>query len=99
MPDIHFAGTDLILEPTDVSEGLLADLLDCALPGPADEAVAYVMRTYEITGDGTDCAAFLRVYGAWEETDLLDHHTNLSRLVWLTACAFGGGEVAYFSGY
>lgn len=28
----------------------------------------------------------LKVYGAWEDSDLQDHQVNLSRILWLACC-------------
>jgi len=96
---IHYAGIDFLLGRDDVSPELLADLVDCGKPGPADEAVAYVRRVYDITGDEADCAAYLKGYGAWTEEELLDHDENLNRLIWLTGGALAEDEDAYFSIY
>lgn len=97
--NLHFAGKDLFIDETDLSPELLQDLKDCGAPGPADAAVAYILEHYGISGDAEDCKAFLRSYGAWEDTELQDHEENLSRLVWLTGCSLAEGEPAYFSGY
>lgn len=101
MPDLTFAGSDFILDREDLADNpaLLSDLLDCGGPGAADEAVAYVLRVYDVQGDVADCAAYLRGYGAWEDHELEDHEENLARLVWLTGCALNEGESAYFSRY
>lgn len=96
---IHFAGSDFLLEADEVAEQLLNDLKDCGGPGSADEAVAYVRRTYQITGDEASCVAYLKGYGAWDAEQLADHDANLDRLVWLTGCALREGEPAYFSAY
>ena len=97
MGKIHFAGSDVFIDRSDLDPELLSDLLDCGRPGPADEAVAYVLRQHDITGDEADCAAYLKGYGAWEDDELLDHDTNLSRLVWLAGCNLREGELVYFS--
>lgn len=98
LPDIMFEGTDLFIDPDDLSAELVADLRDCGRPGQrADEAVEYVMRHYDIQGDPDDCRAFLRGYGAWDDIELEDHDENLRRLIWLTGCSFAEFEEAYFS--
>lgn len=96
---IHFVGSDFIVDECDLSKSLLDALKDCGAPGPADEAVAYVISQFTITGEPDDCRNMLRGYGAWEDDDLLDHDTNLQRLVWLTGCSLRQGESAYFSTY
>jgi hypothetical protein len=97
---LHFAGTDWSLNAVEISEQLLEALKDCATPGQAaDEAVAYVLETFTVTGDVLDCAAYLKRYGAWDAEELADHDVNLSRLVWLTGVALHEGEPAYFSTY
>lgn len=97
--DIHFAGSDFMLQPHDVPAALLSDLRDCGGPGDATPAVRYVLENYAVTGDPADCAAYLRGYGAWGDSELSDHASNLERLVWLTGCALAEGEAAYFSTY
>ncbi len=36
--------------------------------------------------------AELREYGAWEESELIDHEANLQRLVWLAGCDINEGN-------
>jgi hypothetical protein len=97
--ELHFTGSDWILDAAEIDPALLQDLLDCGGPGDASGAVAYVRQTYQVTGDEKTCAAYLKGYGAWEPEELADHDANLDRLVWLTGCALGEGESAYFSAY
>ena len=101
MTGLHFAGGDFIADPETMDDGFLYGLKDCGTPGqPADDAVQYVLDTYEITGDPVNCAAYLRVFGAWDDDELADHDKNLARLVWLTGCELReDDEVAYFSTY
>lgn len=99
MNAIHFAGSDFTLLGSEVSPELLQALLDCARPGPADAAVAHVMKSYAITGNEADCAAYLKQYGAWEAYELANHETNLGRLVWLTGIGLSETGEAYFSNY
>ena len=96
---IHFAGTDFMLIPNDISTELMDALVACGQPGPADDAVAHVLANFQITGEPDDCRAMLRPYGAWDDDELQDHDTNLSRLVWLVGCDLNERGEAYFSGY
>ena len=99
MNNLHFAGSDFVLSSHDISDSLLDALLDCGAPGDASEAVAFVRRSFDVTGDVAQCAAMLRGYGAWDETELADHDANLDRLVWLTGCALAEEGEAYFAAY
>jgi hypothetical protein len=94
-PGIHFAGL-ICIAPGDLPQALETDLRVCGQPGPAEEAVEYIMAEYEITGDIDSCRKWLRAYGAWDEAQLSDHDTNLQRLVWLTGCGLCEGETVYF---
>ena len=98
-PGLRFSGTDLLICAGDLPPELLANLQDCGRPGPADSAVARVRASYQIEGDESDCRAYLKGYGAWDDEELADHEANLDRLVWLTGCALAEGEEAYFSAY
>jgi len=97
---LTFEGNDWFLSKDEIDPTLLQDLIDCGASGPADEAVAYVMNTWEVTGDPIDCKALLKGQGAWKDNELDDHDENLKRLVWLTGCALRELEgKAYFSIY
>lgn len=97
---IHFAGVDFCLDGADLSPELRQALADCATPGQdASDSVSYVRRTFTITGDPTDCADYLRGYGAWEDSELKDHESNLDRLVWIAACDLAEGDSVYFATY
>lgn len=100
MNALHFAGSDFMLESDGLSDDLREALEECGSPGQdASPAVTYVRENFDVTGDPADCAAYLRGYGAWDDTELQDHDTNLDRLVWLTGCSIREGEPAYFSTY
>ena len=95
---LHFSGSDMFIAADELDAALLADLLDCSAPGSADEAVAYVLSAYTVTGDPADCRAMLKGYGAWDDEELADHDENLARLVWLTGCGLAEDErEVYFS--
>ncbi len=96
---LHFAGPDFVLSATELSNSLLDALLDCGASGDASEAVAYVRQSFAVTGDVKQCAAMLRGYGAWDETELAIHDANLDRLVWLIGCGLAEEGEAYFSTY
>lgn len=58
------------------------------------------MSHHDVTGEPTDCAAYLRGYGAWDDDELADHDENLTRLVWLTGCGLRENDSAvYFAAY
>jgi|GEM_PF-2252865 len=106
MAKLVFEGTDCVIYAEDLDPQLLQDLLDCGAPGQAaDESVAYVKRNHDVTGDVGQCKAYLKGYGAWDDSELSDHEENLSRLVWLTGCDLretgeeGEMPAAYFSAY
>ena len=100
MPDIDYRGADFELCAEDVAKDLRGALWDCGEPGcDASGAVDFVMSEYDVTGDESDCRAYLAVYGAWEDSELQDHHANLRRLVWLTGCGFREESCAYFQTY
>jgi hypothetical protein len=96
---LHFQGNDMIISSEELSEELLNDLLDCANPGPADDAIDYVRNKYKITGNTVDCKNYLKGCGAWDDDELSDHNLNLDRLVWLTGCDLKEKNEAYFSTY
>ena len=55
--------------------------------------MAYVRKSFAVSGDVSQCAAMLQGYGAWDESELADHDANLDRsgvADWL--CAGGGGR-------
>lgn len=100
MSELHFAGADWLMMYGDLDPVLLQDLLDCGTPGQsANDAVAYVLETHKVTGDVANCAAYLRGYGAWDDAELADHDTNLSRLVWLAGCMLREEGMAHFATY
>ena len=103
---LHFAGTDFVIDDLTVHEGgelapaELEKLKAVGGSGDRGEAVDHFMgHDCEVTGDEKDCRAYRRGYGAWEESELKDHHENLRRLVWLAGCSLSEGESAYFSTY
>ena len=96
---LHFAGSDFMLSANECCDSLRDALLDCGGSGDASDAVAYVRQHFEVSGDHGQCAAMLRGYGAWDETELADHDANLDRLVWLTGCALRESGEAYFAAY
>jgi hypothetical protein len=58
--------------------------------GRCDDDVAVLMREPRIARqlakmDEATVKAELREYGAWDDDELSDHGTNLSRIVWLAA--------------
>ena len=57
-------------------------------PGPCDDDVAALRRVPGIAKqlDAIDPATLrdeLREYGAWDDSELADHDTNLDRILWL----------------
>jgi hypothetical protein len=100
MNAIHFAGADFFLGGAELSPELREALADCACPGQdASDAVAYARRAFSITGDPADCKAYLSGIGAWEESELSDHDSNLDKLTWLAACDLSESELIYFATY
>lgn len=99
MNKIHFEGSDFTASADELDPELLDALRDCGAPGDAEEAVKYVRRTFEITGNPHDCRAYLRGYGAWDDEQLADHDSNLDRLVWLAGCDLREQGETYFSAY
>ncbi len=96
---IHYAGSDYTVTVAELAPDLLAALDDCGAPGDAQEAVNYVLRTFEITGDEKDCAQYLNGTGAWEASELEAHDVNLERLVWLAGCDLREDGEAHFCTY
>lgn len=97
---IHFAGTDFLLSPEDVTPEVREYVEGCCPPGmDAEPFIAEAMARVGVTGDTEDCKAYLRGYGAWDEEELASHEDNLMRLLWLTAGAWADGGEAYFSTY
>ena len=97
---IHFSGADFCLDADELAGDLLDALYDCGTPGQdATEAVQFVLDHWQITGDQDQCAAYLRGYGAWDDSELSDHAENLRRLVWLAGCGLREEPVIYFSAY
>jgi hypothetical protein len=96
---LHFAGNDFSLTREELSDDLAEALLDCGASGDASEAVAYVLSSFEVTGEPDDCRAMLAGYGAWDDAELSDHQTNLKRLVWLAGCDLREQNEIYFSAY
>ena len=60
----------------------LRDLRDASAPGPCDEAVAYVVRRWGVTGPAP--LSELHEYGAWDDLGT-DEGTDVARWVWVTA--------------
>ena len=96
MEALHFAGSFFSVAGDDLSEELRAALIDCAAPGDASSAVAFVRSQFAISGDESACKAFLRGYGAWSDDELSDHDENLNRLVWLAGCDISEQGEIYF---
>lgn len=97
---IHYAGADFMLSPDEVDVETREYIEACYSPGmDAEPGIRVAMSAVPITGDSSDCAAYLRGYGAWDDEELSNHEDNLMRLLWLTAGAWADGESAYFSTY
>jgi hypothetical protein len=99
MNTLHFAGADYSAHAGDLDPELADDLRDCGASGDASGAVDYVLRRYTVTGDPSDCAAYLRRFGAWDDDELTDHAENLRRLVWLAGCDLREQSEIYFCTY
>ncbi|MDD9983542.1 MAG: hypothetical protein OXU81_19675 [Gammaproteobacteria bacterium] len=82
-----FSAYDIELDDEERERELLIDLRDCAAPGDASPAVAYVRSRYRVVAS-PDIRAHLQRYGAWSPEDLLDHDQNIDRMIWIL-----GGEV------
>jgi hypothetical protein len=95
---LHFE-SDMMVSADELTPDLERDLRDCGAPGDAQQAVDYVISVYSITGDPTVCRGILSQYGAWEDDELLDHDTNLQRLVWLAGCDLEESDELYFANY
>lgn len=78
---------------TELPENLIASI---PLSGPADNAVSEVLQHYNIKCDSEDLKKFLKSYGAWDNEDLMDHETNIERLIWLAALDCQEKETTYF---
>lgn len=62
--------------------------LEASHPGPCDSDVAALVAAIRPQLDKippADIAAELSEYGAWDETELQDHESNLARIVWIAA--------------
>ena len=96
---LHFAGTDFLLNTSEISAQLRADLITCGDSGDAEPAVNYVLENYSITGNPTDCRKYLEQYGCWDAAELDNHADNLARLVWIVGGDLAERGEAYFSTY
>ena len=97
--ELHFAGNDFCLSADELTDELREALLDCGASGDASEAVAYVRKHFKVTGERLDCARYLKRYGAWENSELLNQDDNLYRLVWLAGCDLQEQGEVYFCIY
>lgn len=84
MIKIEFNSLDLTgSDHTDLPQDCVDDI---AQSGPADEAVAYWRKRLDLsTASVEGTKSYLQATGAWDETELQDHETNLDRLLWLLA--------------
>lgn len=73
------------------------DFID-AVPssGAADESVDFLLQTYEIECSERDAAAYLKSTGGWSEDELLDHETNLGRLIWIATLNCQEEQTTFF---
>jgi len=53
--------------------------------GAADEAIRELRRQYDVEVDARELKSHLKIYGAWDESELGDHDSNIDRLLWI-AC-------------
>ena len=95
---LHFAN-DIFISANELTPELERDLRDCGKSGDAQDAVDYVIQHYDVSGDPVVCRDILSQYGAWEDDELMDHYTNLQRLVWLSGCDLEESDELYFSSY
>lgn len=101
MSILKFEGADVLLYPIiDIPFDMVQDLVDCGSPGQdASEAVDYVLSQHTIEVSEEDARSYLKPYGAWEDSELEDHDTNVERLVWLAGCDLRESDYIHFSGY
>ena len=97
--EIEFTGSDFVLTKSDVSDECWERLKELGGPGQQDSNVAAFRRDFGVWGDPETCRDYLRAYGAWDDSELADHDSNLNRLVWLTGCDIAENGEAYFSAY
>jgi hypothetical protein len=99
-PTIEITGDDFFLDPMALPEDMRNGLIDCSTPGQdaLPEVQAFLTR-FEVVCDPDLARAYLRPYGAWGESELYDHESNVERLVWLMACDIAETGEAYLSVY
>jgi len=69
----------------------LDEAKSCSHAGRCDDDVAWLMSQPHIEAQTAQwgpaiLAAELHEYGAWEWSELADHESNVSRMIWLACC-------------
>lgn len=64
--------------------------------GQADSAVADILDMYHIEVSLKDSIAFLKGYGAWDDSELQDLERNKERIVWLACLDCKENDTQYF---
>jgi hypothetical protein len=69
---------------------------DAPLSGPFDDYADYLLKTYDVQVTLADSIAFLREYGAWDESELQNSDDNKARILWLSCLDCKENETPYF---
>lgn len=58
---------------------------DCYHPGSCDQDVKAWVKDLKLSANKKDLVKYLKGFGAWEDSELKNHQSNLMRLLWLIA--------------
>lgn len=64
--------------------------------GQADDSVRDIQALYDVQCDEKELIKFLSSYGAWSESELQDHGSNIDRLIWLSCLDCQEQRTLYF---
>jgi hypothetical protein len=64
--------------------------------GRADESVSQIQHYYNIECDEKDLITYLKSFGAWEDSELQNHDSNIDRLIWLACLDCQEQETNFF---
>ena len=97
---LKITGSDFFLSLSDLPEDMAQALTDCLTQGrDALPEVQAFLSDFGVECDPDLAKAYLRPYGAWDESELSDHTENLERLVWLIGCDLAEQGEAHLSAY
>lgn len=64
--------------------------------GRADDAVKDIQCLYDVQCDEKELILYLKSMGAWSESELQDHDSNIDRLIWLSCLDCQEQNTIYF---